>query len=142
MPLISGAKVLDLFAGTGALGFEAASRGAEHVRLVEQDQELVALLEQNQQTLAAEALSVIHTDALLYLSQSNDVYDLIFLDPPFEQGLISRACDAIKQHHLLSSNGYLYIESEKTLSLPDYLVVHKQKTTGQVQYGLYTLNDE
>lgn len=141
MPLVSGAKVLDLFAGTGALGFEALSRGASHLTLVEQDRELVDLLQQNQQMLSSSA-DIIHSDALQFLASNHQSFDLVFLDPPFEKGLISQVCNVIKDSSYLSSNGFLYIESERNLQLPDYLSVHKQKTTGQVQYGLYTFSDD
>lgn len=136
---LPGANCLDLFAGTGALAYESLSRGAATVTMVERDPALATLLNQNKSRLAADAADVIQQDAIEFLAQCAQSFDLIFLDPPFNQGLVAQAAQGIRQYGLLVNKGMIYIESEPGLSLPDGLITHKQKTSGQVQYGLYSL---
>lgn len=140
MSIIDGAVCLDLFSGTGVIAFEALSRGAASVVMIEEDPSLVNLINDNKQRLSATAANVINSEALNFLQRCETGFDLIFLDPPFNQGLVIKACDQIKQRSLLNTNGLIYIESENGLQLPEYLIPHKQKSSGQVQYGLYYLN--
>jgi 16S rRNA (guanine(966)-N(2))-methyltransferase RsmD len=92
---LTGWKCVDAFAGTGALGFEAASRGAQQVDMLEQDAQLVKLLEATQQRLKASAVIVQKTDALMALQRlTPDHFDLIFLDPPFEAIYFQKALKA------------------------------------------------
>ena len=92
---LTGWKCVDAFAGTGALGFEAASRGAQQVDMLEQDAQLVKLLEATQQRLKASAVIVQKTDALMALQRLiPDHFDLIFLDPPFEAIYFQKALKA------------------------------------------------
>ncbi|MEX1080458.1 MAG: 16S rRNA (guanine(966)-N(2))-methyltransferase RsmD [Halofilum sp. (in: g-proteobacteria)] len=82
---LEGARCLDLFAGSGALGFEAASRGAAEVVLVEASREVAAALAANGRGLAAEHLRVVHARAARYLTRDPEPFDLVFIDPPFQQ---------------------------------------------------------
>lgn len=94
MDVLRGANVLDLFAGTGALGFESISRGAKSATLVEKDKNATAILNQNaiqiQSALSKMALAsqirVIDSDALKFLAKTNEKFDLVFIDPPYEYG--------------------------------------------------------
>ena len=139
---IVGARCLDLFAGTGALGFEALSRDASHVVMVESDAKIVESLKQHAQTLKSENHSIQLADGLSWLKQSAEPFDIIFLDPPFKQGYVEKCCDLIIQESLLKPHGLVYIESEKDLALPDGWQIKKQKTAGQVQSMLVELNKE
>ena len=130
---IVGARCLDLFAGTGALGFEALSRDASEVVMVESSPKIVELLEQHAQTLKSENHSIELADGLSWLRQATKGFDIIFLDPPFEQGYIEKCCALIIEESLLNANGLVYIESEKNLTLPDGWYIKKQKVAGQVQ---------
>jgi 16S rRNA (guanine966-N2)-methyltransferase len=130
---IVGARCLDLFAGTGALGFEALSRDAAEVVMVESNPKIVESLKQHANTLKSENHVIQLADALTWLRQGMKGFDIIFLDPPFEQGFIEKCCAIIMEESLLNPNGLVYIESEKSLMLPEGWHIKKQKKAGQVQ---------
>ena len=112
---LSGWRCLDAFAGTGALGFEAASRGAAQVTLVERDSALVAQLNRTQEKLQASNVRVIRGDGLAALkSQAAESLDAIFLDPPFDAKLFDDALSAASR--ALSPQGFLYLEAPKSWS--------------------------
>lgn len=112
---LSGWRCLDAFAGTGALGFEAASRGAAQVQLVELDAALVAQLKRVQTQLEADAVQVIRGDALAALRHAPAAsLDLIFLDPPFDAGLFEAALQAAAP--ALAATGFLYLEAPRRWS--------------------------
>ena len=139
---IVAARSLDLFAGTGALGFEALSRGASEVVMVESDAKIVESLKQHAQTLNSDNHTVQLADGLSWLNQGAQPFDIIFLDPPFQQGYIEKSCELIIQQSLLKPHGLVYIESEKNLQLPDGWKIKKQKNAGQVQSMLVELSKE
>lgn len=139
---IVGARCLDLFAGTGALAFEALSRGASEVFIVESDFKIVESLRQHAEILKSENHTIQCADAMSWLKQGTKGFDIIFLDPPFNQGFIEKCCVIIKEESLLNPDGLVYIESEKNLTLPDGWHVKKQKNAGQVQSLLIELNRE
>lgn len=139
---IVGARCLDLFAGTGALGFEALSREASEVVMVESNPKIVESLKQHAQTLKSENHTIQLADALIWLRQGAKAFDIIFLDPPFEQGYIEKCCALIIEESLLKPNGLVYIESEKNLVLPDGWQIKKQKKAGQVQSMLIEQSKE
>lgn len=130
---IAGARCLDLFAGTGALGFEALSRDAAEVVMVESNPKIVESLKQQAQILKSENQSIQLADAMTWLQQGAKAFDIIFLDPPFKQGFIEECCHLIIEESLLNTNGLVYIESEKNLTLPEGWHIRKQKKAGQVQ---------
>ncbi len=133
---IGGAHCLDLFAGTGVLGFEAVSRGASCAVLVEQDPQLCRQLQENIDHFTADGITVVNANALDWLRQNKEHFDLIFLDPPFSQGLVEASCDLIRDTGCLSPNGMIYVEAERTLPLPSCLDIKKRGTAGQVMYLL------
>jgi len=144
------ARCLDLFAGSGALGFEALSRGAADVTFVEKHSRVVAQLEENSKLLKvnSDTAYVIHADAVCFLQTPQPQYDLIFLDPPFHQGLLPEIVGLLEQYALLAPSGMLYIEyaAEEAVELADRMktscfVLHKQNKAGQVVSGLYKLVD-
>lgn len=138
---IVGARCLDLFAGTGALAFEALSRGAAEVFLIESNPEIVETLKQHAEILGSENHTIQLADAASWLKQGIKSFDIIFLDPPFGQGYIEQCCTLIHEESLLNSNGLVYIESEKDLSLPSGWKIKKQIKAGKVQAMLIAVAD-
>jgi len=142
---LPGAQVLDAFAGTGALGLEALSRGAQSVTLVEAYAPAAAQLQANLARLpgASERASVLQRSVLDWLAspRPNDraPFDGVFLDPPFEQGLMQPTLNALFQNDWLSDQAWLYLEQEKHADWPDLpqgWALVKEKTTSQVRFGL------
>ena len=115
-----GARCLDLFAGSGALGFEAASRGALEVTLVEAHTPAFKQLEANKAKLGATQVNIIRADALAaaqHMAARGQQFDLIFLDPPYQQGWLERVLPVCER--LLATGGLLYAESARSLDLDD-----------------------
>ena len=92
---LDGLACLDLFAGSGALGFEAASRGAARVALVENDQAAFRALDETRKTIGFGAVELIYGDAFDYLSRGDGVFDVVFLDPPFRQNALAAALERL-----------------------------------------------
>ena len=134
---LSGWRVLDAFAGSGALGFEAASRGAAEVLLIEQDAALVASLRLSQQRLGAAALRVERADALAWLARCALArYDLVLADPPFDAYLAVAAAELAAP--LLAAGGFLYVETDAELTeAPAGLALHRHLRAGAVHALLY-----
>ena len=136
MPVTAGSDCLDLFAGTGALGLEAASRGAQQVTLVEKQRIVAQQLRQHVQLLNAEQVQIHHNDALKFLHNTQQQFDLVFLDPPFHQNLLQPCCDLLLQNGCLKPNAYLYLEAESSwqqlaLTGLEGLELLKQQQAGQ-----------
>ncbi|MEZ5613295.1 MAG: 16S rRNA (guanine(966)-N(2))-methyltransferase RsmD [Rhodocyclaceae bacterium] len=131
---LTGLTVLDLFAGTGAMGFEAASRGASRVVMVEQSAAACAVLQQSAKTLLAEGVEIVRGDAVKFAQSTAASFDVIFLDPPYNKGLVE--CVAPLIGNLLAPGGWLYVEAERPMSnLGPYSTVRQGKA-GQVYYQL------
>lgn len=131
---------LDLFAGSGSLGFEALSRGAKHVVMVEKDKQVAQQLSQNLARLAHASATVINTDALRYLASTVTAFDLVLLDPPFHRELLPQVCQQLEEQGWLSNEAKIYIEHEQSaeqLHLPANWQLLKNKQAGQVTYQLY-----
>ena len=139
-PTIEGARCLDLFAGTGALGLEALSRGAGEAVLVEQSRAAIATLQNNVQTLDAPAVTVIHGDAFEYLRrQDTGLFDIVFLDPPFAAENLADLCRLLAGSSLLAPAARVYIEEDRAapdLELPAAWQVMKTRNAGNVRYSL------
>lgn len=140
-PAIEGARCLDLFAGSGALGFEALSRGAKHVILVEQSPEACDHLRKNLGLLNAQAQAdILCTDSQHALQTITEPFDIIFLDPPFASGQLTSICAKLEERGLLTPGGLVYLEEAKsspTTVLPARWQLHRDKTSGHVRYRLY-----
>jgi 16S rRNA (guanine966-N2)-methyltransferase len=138
MPVIDGAQCLDLFAGTGALGIEALSRGAAGVDFVETDPGLAEGLRANLARLRQDA-QVHGGDALRYLEQARHRYDIVFLDPPFAADLWGAAACALESHACLREVAWIHVESPRTaeFSLPQNWVPHRDGHAGEVRFALY-----
>lgn len=137
---LSGQSCLDLFAGSGALGFEAASRNARKVDLVEINRNASQLLKKNINLLGgASQISAHNTSANSFLKHSDVQYDVIFLDPPFNQNCIDDILCLITKHDCCAKNGLIYIEtssSEKHLSIPPSWNIIRQSVKGMVKSTL------
>ena len=140
MPMIRGAHCLDLFAGSGALGLEALSRGAAEVVLIDSQPAAINALQKNLDILqAGQRAQLQQRDALAYLSQLDKKFDLIFLDPPYHQGLLQPCIDKLYEQGILKPSGYLYFETSRDEDLPilpEAWLLHRQKSAGQVNYYL------
>lgn len=141
-PVVAGSRCLDLFAGSGALGFEAASRGAAEVVLVERDATVVKTLREQQQRFAAAQLHIVQADALQYLDGTPRPFDIVLLDPPFGQGLLEATLAALAPGWL-APTAFIYMEAERAMEtaalsalLPDGFEVFRSKVAGQVGYQL------
>ena len=135
---LSGWSCLDLFAGSGALGFEAASRGAERVVLVDAAPKVVAALSENARQIGAESrLEIVRADAVKFASSLRSAgkrFDLVFLDPPYQQGWLDRLAPLVGE--LLTADGVLYVEAESAQdACGDWRTVRSGRA-GQVFYHL------
>jgi 16S rRNA (guanine966-N2)-methyltransferase len=138
MPVIHGARCLDLFAGSGALGFEAGSRGAERVLLLERDPALVASLRASALRLNAQSLEVRCADALAALEQDlGDGFDIVFIDPPFASELWPAVFERLPRQ--LAAQAWIYVESPllSPPSVPADWSLQRQGCTREVHYALY-----
>ncbi|KJK20017.1 16S rRNA (guanine(966)-N(2))-methyltransferase RsmD [Pseudomonas sp. BIGb0427] len=140
-PHIEGAKVLDAYTGSGALYLEALSRGAGDSVALDSNPAAIASLRQNLETLRCPRGQVIQTDAQRYLQgEPKLAFDLVFLDPPFNQGLLPTTCALLEERQWLAENAWIYTESEtppSTLQLPGNWRLHREKKAGQVYYALW-----
>lgn len=145
-PSIREARCLDLFAGSGILGIEALSRGASECTFVDQSAEVCKQIRGQLDLLNANinktrSHKVVHDNAKSWLNKksSQDHYDVIFLDPPFNQNLLPAYFQLIAEKQLLAPNGCLYAESESPINLmnlPNHWNLQRSKSAGDVHYGL------
>lgn len=139
------AHVLDLFAGSGALAFEALSRGAASATLVERNAKTARNLRENLQKLTCQRANVEQMDALQLLAQpAPQSYDLVFLDPPFDLNLWQPAIDALSNNGWLRARAQVYVETplDTVLIAPPTWQLKKQKRAGQVCFSLYQIAPE
>jgi 16S rRNA (guanine966-N2)-methyltransferase len=134
---LDGLECLDLFAGSGALAFEALSRGATRAVMVESDRGIAQALRDNAEALGAEGAQVLQRDAMTYLAQASDAFDIAFIDPPFASDLARRAMDRLAPR--LKPGARVYVESAQPLALPAPWAPLREDRAGAVRYGLYEL---
>jgi 16S rRNA (guanine966-N2)-methyltransferase len=140
-PAIRGTRCLDLFAGSGALGFESLSRGAASAVLVERDAAVVGHLKSLAKELAADTASVVQGDALDWLSRPGERFDVVFLDPPFGSGLLPDLLRRLEGGGWLAPGAMIYIECRKTEGAPELPAgwrMHRRGQAGDVGYYLVT----
>jgi 16S rRNA (guanine966-N2)-methyltransferase len=132
-------KTLDLFAGSGLLSFEALSRGAKSVTLLEKEKKTFVHLKKNANFFDASKITLLQRDAFEYIKhQSLDSYGLIFIDPPFNTGMLNKLLHCLKNK--LSPDTLLYIESENEIkNLPFECICIKEKKTSTVFYSLFKI---
>jgi 16S rRNA (guanine966-N2)-methyltransferase len=143
-PVIDGSTCLDLFAGTGALGLEALSRGAACVVFVERSAPAARVLRDNIEQLDAENATVHTGDAVTYLEQNAPrPFDIVFLDPPFEDESLSALCSLLDSGGWLAEGARVYLEQDRRQprpELPDGWTVKREKQAGNVRYALVSVS--
>jgi len=137
-PVIRDARCLDLYAGSGALGIEAASRGAASVVLVDSDPQVVARLREQLQLLDASQIEVVQSTVEGWLSAPAEPFDIVFLDPPFRRDLLPACMQALENGGWLAVDARVYIEAESNFQpvLPENWELTRSKRAGQVGYHL------
>ena len=130
---LTGKTCLDLFSGSGALGFEAQSRGAHKVVMVEKNRQAFQALRENAQKLGAQNLELVHADALQFVSSDRNAYHVIFLDPPFRNDYLPGVMAVLPQR--LAKGGLVYVESGNVREAPGW-EVWRQGRAGKVNYQL------
>lgn len=136
---VEGAACLDLFAGSGSLGFEAASRGAASVTMVEIDASLASHLHRERERLGALGIDIVRGDALQWLRQATGRFDIVFLDPPFSTPLLDRSCRSLATSACLAPDALLYLECEQARGvppLPEGFELIRAGRAGAVRYHL------
>jgi RNA methyltransferase, RsmD family len=140
-PHIGGAKVLDVFAGSGALFLEAMSRGAAKGVALDSNRDAISNIRENMGILRCTVGQVQQTDALRYLDATpSETFDVVFLDPPFNKDLLKPACDLLEQRGWLTEDAWVYTESElrpSELGLPANWRLHREQKAGGVNYALW-----
>ena len=140
---IRNARCLDAFAGSGALGLEAFSRGAAEVCLVEQNQSTFNHLQTIISSFKASNLTIINTNACDFIHNTKQVFDIIFLDPPFGANLLTACLASLSTSSILPPGGLVYIESPQEMRCDPLLWdILKQKKAGKVMYGLLKKRSE
>ena len=140
-PYVPGAKVLDPFTGSGALFLEALSRGAAMGQALDASNVAVSSLKEHLGTLRCTTGQVQTADALRYLeTQAATAYDVVFLDPPFNQNLLPGVCALLEERQWLADDAWIYTESENApsvLGLPGNWRLHREQKSGRVYYALW-----
>lgn len=144
---IISSRCLDLYAGSGALSFEAASRGAKSVVQVENNPVACRSLKANALALKAEQIKIVQTDALRYLAGDAEQFNIVFVDPPFSLNLAAQTCQWLEDKGWLAPHAKIYVETQRLDSatlkpfqldaIPENWQLLKQKTAGDVMYHLF-----
>ena len=135
-----GSKCLDLFSGSGALGLEALSRGAEHVVFVDIDARAVQSLEKTLKDLGTTRYTLKKMDCHQFLKENQQSFDIVFFDPPYQASVYQSCSEQLEQTNALSSESLIYVEHGGSVSaeqLPSQWQLLKEKSSGQVHYELY-----
>ena len=134
---LDGLACLDLFAGSGALGFEALSRGASRAVMVETDRAAAQALRDNAQLLEAEGVQVVQRDAMAYLRDGGEKFDVVFVDAPYASDLAQRAMHKLPPR--LNPGARVYVETSQPLELAAPWTALREDRAGAVRYALYEL---
>jgi 16S rRNA (guanine966-N2)-methyltransferase len=137
--IIPGAYCLDAFAGSGVLGFEALSRGAAHVVMVDQSKQVTTILQEGLKIFKAENAEVYQAFLPKQLKKPHKAFDIVFLDPPYQENLLLPTCFYLEDNGFLAKEAYIYLEARELLQqsdLPSHWQLLKSKKAGQVAYHL------
>ena len=138
-PVLPGARCLDLFCGSGALGLEALSREAAQVVFVDRERRVIEQIRAHFALLGAAGGETVQADVLAYLRGPARPFDIVFLDPPFRQGLLGPCCEALAAGDWLAPGAHIYLEAEAQLgepALPEGWALQRSKRAGDVGYHL------
>lgn len=116
---IYNSKLIDIFSGTGALGIEALSRGAKKVYFLDQDSKSIQIIKTNISKLKINdqddiTIKIIKEEATKALKKLNEIFDIVFMDPPYNKNIIKEILENLKNHNLINTNSYIFAESDKT----------------------------
>jgi 16S rRNA (guanine966-N2)-methyltransferase len=131
---LTGMACLDAFAGSGALGFEAASRNAARVVMLESSRQACDALKQNRQLLKADRVEIQQAEALAWMRTTAERFDVVFLDPPFASGLAEQALKLAIG--LVTPEGWVYLEQADRIVPPDGFIIHREGRAGQSRFAL------
>ena len=131
---MSGKVCLDLFAGSGAMGIEAASRGSEHVVMVESDRKVYSVLQSSLEKLRADQIELLMMDAQKFIISDQRLFDVIFLDPPYQLGLLPKILNLLPSH--LTQDGLIYLEAGNSFEPNEDWSVWRGSQAGSVHYQL------
>ncbi|MBR4721252.1 MAG: 16S rRNA (guanine(966)-N(2))-methyltransferase RsmD [Clostridia bacterium] len=129
---VPGSRVLDLFAGSGALSFEAVSRGAKSAVCVDKDANSVAVIKKNNDNLGFDNVKIVHCEAMRFLFDTCEKFSVIFLDPPYNKGFIAPIIEKIIEREILDFGGIIVLESDFSDEHGDFSGISKIK---QKKYG-------
>ena len=135
-PVIKGMRCLDLYAGSGALGFEALSRGATSVTMVEKNRGNAETLLKQARTLEAVDVDIVCDDAMHYLASSSARFDLVFVDPPYSKNILQSTCESLLNSGNLRSEALVYVESDGEIASSSAYTVRKRARAGKVHFML------
>lgn len=138
-PVMPGARCLDAFSGSGALGFEAASRGAGEVVMLECASTVARQLRANVRLLDCPAIAIHETDSLRWLSAAGRPFDVVFLDPPYDDGLLAPSMALLQSRGWVGPGSHIYLEAARRGGFPELPAgweLIRDKSAGQVEYGL------
>ena len=136
---LPGSRCLDLFAGSGVLGIESVSRGAAHATIVDLDREIIALLKSQLELLETNAVDLICGDSFDYIANTEQQFDIIYLDPPFQKVDLKKLLDQVNSANILKPHAQIYMESlpgQLPQELPPNWQWRRQSKASQVAYGL------
>ena len=136
---VVGSHCLDIFAGSGALGLESVSRGAAHATIVDHDAEIIQTLQTLVELLASEQLSLVCDDAINYIANTTQKFDIVYLDPPFQKFDLNPLLCQLFEADILKPQAFIYVENppdQMPLELPSNWRWWRQAKAGQVAYGL------
>ena len=138
-PWIEGMRCLDLYAGSGALGIEALSRGAAECVFIERDRGLATALRETLVRLQQAQVKVVNADALSWLQADAVPFDLVLLDPPFEHDFWQQSVQALEQNGWLAADAWIYVEAplQRQIRVPANWILHRELRTGAVHSALY-----
>jgi len=131
---MSGKVCLDLFAGSGAMGIEAASRGSEHVVMVESDRKAYTALQSSLQKFRTDQIELQMIDALKFITSDQRLFDVIFLDPPYQSGLLSKVLNLLPSH--LKQDGWIYLEAGNSFEPDEDWSIWRDSQAGRVHFQL------
>ena len=136
---LTGKICLDLFSGSGVIGFEALSRGARSVTMVEKSAQVFKMIQENKKLLQAEMADLVFMDALIFLHKNVTKFDIIFCDPPFNEDWETKLFPQLANH--LTKDGLIYFESETDIKEHNVFNLLKKRKAGNVFYHLVTLKN-
>ncbi len=139
-PIIAGAHCIDLYSGSGALGFEAISRGAASVIMLDNQNHVTRQLHDNALTLKCRQATIVNQSALNYLAHpASHTLHIAFIDPPYQKGMVEPSCRLLEENNWLAPGAMIYLEAEKelsTLPVPDNWEILRSKKSGHLRFHL------